>query len=272
METAYLNLLENLEKGLTEIDQKHTSRLARCVEKINFSEILCNKLRKQYFEEPPSSEEDQIKFFKSIKPRFFSELHFQIEAFTYYRKRPKGSIKIKKTYIKNCLDQASDFLTKYHELHSYIKLNATDLDELYFTRKNFDPKLHGELEYPTDLVFSSPADPTLSRLLAMDRYILFLKNELYSLKNPHIDPSWDFMKTLDWNGSKTDMVELIYALHSSKAISGELKDIIKMLEKAFNLELGNFYRTFTDIKYKKNPTSFLDGLKNSLLDKINSET
>lgn len=262
---------EELERGLLKIDQVSTSRISKCSDKVELCQTLTRQLRKLYFKHKPKTLEREIRFFKEVKPRFISELHFQIEVFNYYKNRPKGSLKSKKHHINICLDKASSFISNHCEFHNYMKLGSTHLDEVYFTNRDFNPKLHGGLEYPSDPLFSSPADPTLSCLMAAERYLLFLKHELFSLKNPKLDPSWEFMKTLDWNGSKTDLVELVYALHASEAISGELKDIMKMLEKAFNIDLGNFYRTYSDIKLKKNPTTFLDQLKANLADKIESE-
>lgn len=79
------------------------------------------------------------------------------------------------------------------------------------------------------------------------------------------------MNSIGWNGTKTDLVELIYSLYATGSVNGELKDIFEVAEKVFSIDLGNFYRTYTDIKYKKNPTSFLDTLKEGLLEKIRKE-
>lgn len=169
------------------------------------------------------------------------------------------------------MDKASALISEHCEFQNYYLMGVTHLDEHYFIKQDFNPRLHSGLKYPSDPEFSSPGDPTLSCLIAANRCVQFIKNELYSLKNPKLDPTWDFMKSLDWKGSKTDLVELIYSLHAAKMLSGDLKDSFKMAEKAFNIDLGNFYRIYTDIKLKKNPTNLLDGLKTSLLDKINKE-
>ena len=218
------------------------------------------------------SKEDEVHFFKKVKPKLFSELYFQIQVFEYYKLRPKGSLKAKKVFLNGCLDKASSMITEHCELGNYYLMGATHLDEHYFLKQNFNPKLHSGLKFPSDPEFSSPADPTLSCLLAAERCVQFIKNELYSLKNPKLDPSWEFMKTIDWNKSKTDLVELIYALHASKSVNGELKDLIQLAEKAFNIDLGNFYRIYTDIKLRKNPTTHIDELKQSLNHKIYQET
>ncbi len=254
-----------------EIDQSDRSRIERCSTKIDLCQKLSLSLRSQFLANPFTEKQDEIEFFKHIKPKVFSELYFQVQIFEYYKMRPKGSIKAKKLFLNTYLDKASTLISEHCEFRNYYLMNATHLDQHYFLKQDFNPVLHSGLKYPTDPEFSSPADPTLSCLLAAERCVQFIKNELYSLKNPKLDPTWDFMKSLDWKGSKTDLVELIYSLHAAKMLSGDLKDSFKMAEKAFNIDLGNFYRIYTDIKLKKNPTNLLDSIKTAFLEKMENE-
>ena len=145
------------------------------------------------------------------------------------------------------------------------------MDHLHFTHTSFDPELHLGLKHPTDIDFSSPADHTLSFLLANERFAEYLIREQLIMKNPRLDPTWENQVSLRWNRSKTELVELIYALHSSESVNGSLKDIIYMMEQTFNIDIGNTYRIFTDIKLKKNPTTLLDHLKTSIHEKIRSD-
>jgi hypothetical protein len=46
----------------------------------------------------------------------------------------------------------------------------------------------------------------------------------------------------------------------------EIKDLVRLFERIFNLQLGNFYHTFQEIqRRKKDKTKFL----NSLIDALN---
>ncbi|MEQ8237902.1 MAG: RteC domain-containing protein [Cyclobacteriaceae bacterium] len=271
MQTPFDDLLVKFERTLLEIENNESVRMMKCAQKITLCQQLCKELRKLYFESQINTIDQQIHFFREVKPKFYSELRYQMEVFQYHKQRPKGSVKVKSQYINMCLDKASSFITRHCEFNTYIRLQSTHLDEVYFTSQEFCPKLHGNLEYPADPVYSSPADLTLSCMLAFIRYVQFLKNEMYRLKNPSLDPSWKYLANLQWQGSKTDMVELVYALHTHGAIKGELKDVVAVFQQIFRLDLGNFYRTYTDIKYKKNQTSFLDDLKSSLIEKIRLE-
>lgn len=78
---------------------------------------------------------------------------------------------------------------------------------------------------------------------------------------------------LHWTGSKTELVELIYALYHSGCINRGAADI-KLLalnfEYTFNVKLGNYYHTFIEIRARKsNRTKFLDSLKGFLMHRFN---
>jgi hypothetical protein len=260
-----------MENGLLEIDSSDRNKLEKCTQKIKVCQSAIEQLRELFLKAELALEEEQIHFFKKVKPQFISELHVNMETFKYYREKPKSSFREKNQHINFNLEKVGRFLNRHCELSTYVKLEADHLDTLYFTKRPFDPKLHGNLVYPQDILFSSPADPTLSCLLAAERFIEFLKKEKLSLKNPQLDPSWENLKHLTWNKSKTDLVELIYSLHASKSITCDLKESVTQFEKLFNIDIGNIYRFYTDIKYKKNPTSFINELETSLLTKIQSE-
>lgn len=77
---------------------------------------------------------------------------------------------------------------------------------------------------------------------------------------------------LHWTGSKTNLIELIYALQSSGMINSgaaDIKEITLMLQRVFNIDLGNYYQTFVEIRSRKsNQTKFLDNLKESFVNRL----
>jgi predicted nucleic-acid-binding protein len=73
---------------------------------------------------------------------------------------------------------------------------------------------------------------------------------------------------LQWTDSKVALVEFIYALYAGKCFNKgdiSLKDIAFCCETLFNIEIGDFYRIFLEIRNrKKNRTQFLDKLKEKI--------
>jgi hypothetical protein len=79
------------------------------------------------------------------------------------------------------------------------------------------------------------------------------------------------LNNLSWTGTKTDLIELIFALNESNAIrngQAELKKIVAVVELIFEIELGNIHKVFDQIRAReKDPTKFLDILRYGLIKK-----
>ena len=89
------------------------------------------------------------------------------------------------------MDKYSKFLHEHADFRTYITMNATHLDHIYFKGIAYDPKKHANLEYHTYSRFSYPAELTITSILCDERMIEFLKTELINLTNPNLDPSWE---------------------------------------------------------------------------------
>ncbi|MDN3725117.1 RteC domain-containing protein [Aequorivita sp. SDUM287046] len=75
-----------------------------------------------------------------------------------------------------------------------------------------------------------------------------------------------------WPGQKVDLVELIYALQASGVVNNGnigIRQFGSTLEHIFNIDLGDCYRTFQEIKLRKtNQSKLLNLLKTSLQNRI----
>ena len=76
-------------------------------------------------------------------------------------------------------------------------------------------------------------------------------------------------KVLRWTGTKRALVELIYALDSCGCLNKgtvDIKEIVAYFEYVFDIDLGDFYHTYMELKAKtKDRTGFLSTLKDRLL-------
>lgn len=63
---------------------------------------------------------------------------------------------------------------------------------------------------------------------------------------------------LFWTAIKTELIELIYALHSSNSINNgtvDIKELAAHFEHFYNVDLGNYYHTFIEIRSRKTGTT-----------------
>ena len=89
-------------------------------------------------------------------------------------------------------------------------------------------------------------------------------------------PKWKFEKSpLKWTASKTALTELIYALYAQGVFdkgNADIKAIAKVFEQMFDIDLGDFYHTFMELKARKiNRTKFLDSLRDALIRKMDED-
>ena len=98
-----------------------------------------------------------------------------------------------------------------------------------------------------------------------------IRKTLYKLEMRN-DGDAGELSSHEWTDSKSALIELAYALHSRGAVNhgkSDVKAIITLMESLFNVQVGNFYRTFQSMRgRKKNRTIFLDSLKESLVKRM----
>jgi len=95
---------------------------------------------------------------------------------------------------------------------------------------------------------------------------LIVNDKLAGSKAPEDEPL-----TLNWTLSKTDLIELVYALHSGGAFNkgtASIAQIARFFEQVLHIQLGNTSMTFQEILRRKDSTAFLDKLKSKLEEHI----
>lgn len=243
---------------------------------INQLEIIKAKVRVHNFK----NKNDEITFFKKLKPSIYSKLIFYSNVFKIENRKPKGTDKsIKKHYEKE-LNKIEMFSNSNLEFSDYLRHNSTYLDEKYFIRGNYDIELYMDtFIYDNDPLFCTSHDYKVSKIYSNDLLIIFLKTQLTNLErkesNSNLKGVQNYKTSLTWSVSKTDCVELIYALYLTKSFNKgnvDLKELAMHFEKFFTIQIDDLYKMFLQIKERKtNPTKYIDTLKNALLDKLKED-
>ncbi|MGE0567006.1 MAG: RteC domain-containing protein [Bacteroidia bacterium] len=221
------------------------------------------------------SQGEEIKFFKDIKPLFCSKLFYHISVYNIETHKPNGGHKVTKKYLQNELDKLKRYFDTNLEFYKYYRTGSNYLDHKYFVRGKHDIRLSVEPFYfETDPKFSTSNDFKISMILAYDLLQVYLEDELVELdkKEPR-KKSQDIHKSnLSWTDSKVALIELLYALHSQGVFNNgkaELKDIAGFIENSFNIELGQYHRTFLEIRMRKSVrTKFMDSLRENLIKRM----
>ncbi|SFH37811.1 RteC domain-containing protein [Pedobacter insulae] len=214
---------------------------------------------------------EEVLFFKEIKPGFHHLLIYYEELAFIESNKPQGDRKVIIAYYRKAIDRNSDFMERHKILHVYHALGHTCEDDKWFLRNVNHPSFYPECDVDMDAMFSTKSSAVLSKLLGFEKLNGWLATIIEQLKSgAELLPVKPDIKgtNLLWTDSKAALVELAYALlarGSANYGKADLNQIMKALEIAFNVQAGNYYRTFTDLSNrKKGRTPFLDSLKENL--------
>lgn len=219
------------------------------------------------------SDAEEILFFKTMKPRFYSQLIYYSKVYSLELNTPIGSKSLAIEYLKREEDKLYFFYEENREFYHYYRANSNYLDDKYFIRKNTNAVQPIALYHiDTDTNFTTSQDFTVSNIMANERMKEYIEDALLKLSMDKIK-SIPKEETTDlvWTASKTSLVELLYGLQSIGAFNNgnvDLQKLATVFEMYFHVKLGNYYRGFQEIRIRKNRTQFLDDLKTKLTEKM----
>ena len=215
---------------------------------------------------------EEIYFFKYIKPKFLSRLVYYQKIFEIRSNLPVGMVADINAYYTAEFNKLKQYIDANKELLIYYRTGSTLLDEIYFTRKA--PELWLSItndECENDPDFCTIFDQKLSKLLAYENVMEFIMGAINELAAPQagLDPG-----KIAWTAPKAALIELIYALQTSGCFNNgavDMKTLVLWFEKIFGVKLGNFYRTFQEIRIRKiSRTTLLDELKENLIKRMDN--
>ena len=218
----------------------------------------------------------EIEFFKQLKPRLASRLIYYNEVHNLEAARPFGSPKALRRYYAAELDKLKVFFQSNRDFCTYWRKGSTYLDELYFLRdKGRQGIIMDSCFFQADRRFATSHDYTLAKMMASERLQAFLENEMRKHHSGH--PALRVEnegKPLKWPGSKVALVELVYALHAQQIFNGgnsELAAVAAHFSGAFGIELGQFHKTFLEIRERKSDrTKFINALRETLIRRMDA--
>ncbi len=223
-----------------------------------------DKIRREGFD----STEDEVHFFKYVKPKIQAYLIFySVLAEIESSKLHMGDAELL-DLIEKKVRMFRHIMRENLEFVKYYNSGLTHLDKLYFIR---DTEIDSISKNITNMLldpeFNASHDFVASNIIAFD---LFKK---HLIPHPELKISVASVKSkLKWTATKLDLVELIYALQASGAINyggADLKDICSALESIFCIQVGDLYRAFHDISNrKKERIKYVNRLESDLERKI----
>ena len=278
-----ISLVEECDNKLKEIEVQQIQIIQKAEQSIRLLKSYNTKIKAlttnyDFFEE----EKNEIFFFKQVKPRIISKLIYWAYIISIETKRPVDSDKEEKKFLKKAIKDIRKYWNQNHEFYHYYRSQTTFLDHIFFVRGNdhisvLDIQTLIEPEYfYADQYYCTTHDLKVAKIMANDLFAIYLKTEITKIDNRSSKSNFNMLhrNQLCWTENKISLVELIYALHTQGSFNKgtlEIKDITSAFEKLFNVELGDIYRSYMEIKARQNQTKFIDELKTKLIHKIRIE-
>jgi len=273
-------LNKTLNNELQTIDIEETDLIKKAQKSILCIKSALSKLKTFILNYTFKNEDEEIRFFKVIKPGILSQLVYYVKVNNIESKRPIGSFEVQQNYYLHELEKLTLFFNSHLEFYRYYRMNSTFLDDKFFVRGREDLHLHlDNLMIYIDPDFSTSQDYMVAKIMANDRLEVFLKTELEALTIKSSNLNWGQLgilgnSSLQWTDNKTALVELIYALNATGSINNgrsEIRELTAFFEQAFNVRLTDIYRIYLDIKIRSTPAKFIDNLKTALLRKMEED-
>jgi hypothetical protein len=234
---------------------------------------LLFSVKKIVTEEGFKDDEEEIHFFRIIKPQILGKLIYYNKVYRIETTCPVSNGKMYYSYFSG---QLANLKREYidhicnSDFYRYYRSGRTDRDDIFFKRGNIN--YHDGLNsivFEIDPTFSTFFDYKTARIIANELLYSYLLTKI----NPDEDPDVILQKSesskdVFWTESKNALIELVYALHAAGVIShGKIgiRKISLMFQILFRIPLGDLHHAFHRMKTRTGSrTAFLDQLKTSL--------
>lgn len=275
MNQKITKLQTDLNEQINFIDLEIDDPILRSENAINVIITSIEKLKTIFEKEKIKSVDQEIDFFKNIKPKFTSKLIYYNAIYKIETKKPHGGERILKKYLNHELEKLKRYFDNNLDFYKYYRTGSNYLDHKYFTRGKFDIKLALDSFYfEVDHSFSTSHDFKVGKIMAHDLIQVYLEDKLLMMENrePRVKSQVNPKVKQNWTGSKVALIELLYALHTEGVFNNgasDLKDIAEYFENIFNIDLGQYHRAFLEIRMRKSEqTKFLNSLKEKLVKRM----
>lgn len=222
-----------------------------------------------------ASDQDEIIFFKNLKPKFYAQWFYCSEVYKMEITKPvESDLEHQKQFFKSRLEIIQTGFSRHIDLYKYLRSGSTDLDPFYFTRSSRAQSVDSFIYDDTESNDTTFYDKMVAIYWAYEKLTDFIIKRIQELDHPVDFVTPKSVPQLTWTESKSALIELIYAFKSKGSFNygnATLKEITDYLQEVFKIEITNPTRDFQDILRRKTGyANYLDELKKSYLKYIDS--
>jgi hypothetical protein len=276
MDSNYINYFNEFEREYEVLKNTSDDVLTVSLEIIHYIEKklkeMFNWLKKHVFK----TLQEEIYFFKELKPRMVSKLLYCKELVNVESSLPPSK-KNKRKHYEGWLAKIHQYGLNNREFYQYYRSRTTVKDEDFFVRRSYKNIFRDDcclINYDSKLCTSH--DYNVAIIIANDMLTSYLENKLDELNGTRTAYS-PMNNKITWTGTKIEMAEMIYGLHYKQMLNNgniDIKEIARGFSIAFNIDFDEkaLYRCLQDIK-KREPLNaiFLQDLSDVANNKFRGE-
>jgi hypothetical protein len=272
IDTLYSEMVEQLQ----EINGSARSSIVNLGASLSIMKDTMRSLKAHIQIQSFLNEEQEITFFKYIKPRFAALQTYYIELHNILSSTPIGTDQMIRDYYIYELGVIDRFFKINAFYYQYYIKDENSKDNIYFLRKNRSQFLPGGELLPTETDFSTELDYLFSKFRAYEMLRDFLIkriNFLYQESARSVITDLSEKRKRSWSGDKVELVEIAYGIYYTQRLNNgkaEISEIIEWLEESLHVDLSQAYRMFVDIRRRKtiSYTKFLDEMRAAIYKQI----
>lgn len=267
------SLREEVVRRIREIEAGEPNVLRRTLVVSEMLEEVFGRLKSFVAAYTFASEDEEIYFFKEVKPRIFCHLLYYRKVYNIEMNRPMGSLETQSDYLNRELADISLYIGRRLDFYRYYRSGAVHLDRCYFLRgnSNNEDQYRDSFYFERDPAFSTAGDFKVAKILSYDLLQVYLREELATIGNNHtlLDQTpYIPLDTPRWTAAKALLIEVLYAWDTMKVFDNgkiSLRRLKEFFELHFDIRLGNITRSFNEMKCRGNPTRNIDEMRTALL-------
>lgn len=263
------HIVSQLDADLNEVGYTDLTTSSNNLKALEIVKTALNELKKTILNDGFQSLKEEIHFFKEIKPYLLSRF-LLISFVIQYNNQKFISSEAANDLVESSTEEHKNFLREYKTYLLQFKELTSEQEKVFFVRHQFSPPVSDILQKvlldPEFCTFHSELLTKFKTQKLIQGYLDYEKEKA----NENVAPSFK----LKWTQKKTALIELIYGLHYSNSLNNgqsNINEIKELFETVFNIDLGNVYRTFHDIKNRDERTPFIDSLRIAMENKLDED-
>jgi hypothetical protein len=280
MKSSLNDILTDIQNYEKSVSEHSTNLIDEAYEMTLYLQDLLFTVKKYVIEEGFKNDEEEIYFFHTIKPKTLGKLIYYNKVYRIETGCPVSNGKIYHTYFTSRLQELKKEYAEHicnSDFYRYYRSGRSDKDAVYYRLGNIN--YHDGLNsfvFEIDPQFSTFYDYKVARIIANKLLYNYLLTKINPDENPDVIlQNSESAKDVFWTDSKNALIELVYALYASGAIShGKIgiRKISLLFQILFRVPLGDLHHSFHRMKTRAGSrTAFLDHLKISLEEYMDKE-